>query len=84
MGARRILVPERAANPVRRDTQAKREALRLDLNPYLYLLLFLIVLGLYLFSLVKSGVESRRSREDTTLPGRRYTDPEEEPADKGE
>jgi hypothetical protein len=56
----------------------------LDLNPYLYLLLFLIVLVLYLFSLVKSGVESRRSREDTALPGRRHTDPEEEPADKGE
>jgi len=55
----------------------------LDLNPYLYFLLFLIVLGLYLFSLVKSRVE-RRSREDTTLPGRRTTDPEEEPADKGE
>jgi hypothetical protein len=56
----------------------------LDLNPYLYLFLFLIVLGLYLFSLVKSGVGRRGSREDTALPGRRCTDPEEEPADKGE
>jgi hypothetical protein len=56
----------------------------LDLNPYLYLLLFLIVLSLYLFSLVKSGVERRKGREDTTLPGGRTTDPEEEPADKGE
>ena len=56
----------------------------MDLNPYLYLLLFLIVLGLYLFSLVKSSLERRRSREDTALPGRRTTDSEEEPADKGE
>jgi hypothetical protein len=56
----------------------------LDLNPYLYLLLFLIVLSCYLFSLVKSRVERRKGREDPTLPGRRYTDPEEEPADKGE
>jgi hypothetical protein len=56
----------------------------LDLNPYFYLLLFLIVLGLYLFSLVKTSVERRRGRDDTTLPGGRHTDPEEEPADKGE
>ena len=56
----------------------------MDLNPYFYLLLFLIVLGLYLFSLVKVSIERRRSREDATLPGGRHTDPEEGPADKGE
>ena len=56
----------------------------MDLNPYLYLLLFLVVLGLYLFSLVKSSVKRRRSGEGSLLPGSRYTAPEEEPAEKDE
>jgi hypothetical protein len=55
----------------------------LNLNMLLYVVLFFIILGLFLASLVRSKAGTRRSREDTSVPGTRQTDPKDEPEDKG-
>ena len=55
----------------------------MNLNMLLYVVLFFIILGLFLASLVRSRRGTRRSREDTSVPGTRQTDPKDEPEDKG-
>jgi hypothetical protein len=49
----------------------------------LYVVLFIIILGLFLASLVRSRRGTRRSREDTSVPGRGQADLGNEPEDKG-
>ena len=60
------------------------EAIALNLNMLLYVLLFLIILALFLGSLVRCRTGAGRSREDTCIPEGRYADLEREPEDKSE
>jgi len=59
-----------------REICTKREATILDLNVYLYLLLFLILVGLLVWSLLRRERDGNRRRDDretseagTTEPG---------------
>ena len=55
----------------------------MNLNMLLYVVLFLVILGLFLRSLVRSRMGAGRSREDTSVPGTRQADLEKDPEDKG-
>ena len=68
----------------RAPVAAEPEAIILNLNMLLYVVLFLIILALFLGSLVRSRMGAGRSREGTSIPEGRCADQEEEPEDKGE
>lgn len=55
-----------------------------NLNMLLYVVLFLILLGLFLGSLVRSRIGTRASRDNAPLPVRGTDNPVEECGDKGE
>jgi len=63
-GPRLFLVREHAEPPVRRETCTKREAAILDPNVYLYLLLFLIAVGLFVRSLLRREKGGNPRRDD--------------------
>lgn len=54
----------------------------MNLNMLLYVILFIIILGLFLASLVKSR-KGRRSMEDAAVPDTRQVDPKKKPEDEG-
>ena len=56
----------------------------MDLNMLLYVVLFLIILALFLGSLVRHRLGTRRNRDDASIPGKPYPDLEREPEDRGE
>jgi hypothetical protein len=60
------------------------EAIFLNLNMLLYVVLFLIILALFLGSLVRSRMGAGRSRRNTSIPEGRCADLEKELEDKGE
>ena len=65
------------ANPAWRNKQAKQESLALDLNPLLYLLLFLFVLGLSIYSVVRKRIDENRRRDEPDLSASETAGPEE-------
>jgi len=56
----------------------------LDLNLALYLALFLLLVGLFLFSLVRRRQEEAREKDRHSEPGRGSVDPEAEDRGQGE
>ena len=55
-----------------------------NLNMLLYVALFLILLGLFLTSFLRSRTGTRASGDNTPLPGRGSDNPTEKCGDKGE
>ena len=58
--------------------------MRSNLNMLLYVALFLILLGLFLSSLLRSRTGTRASGDNTPLPGRGSENPTDGYGDKGE
>ena len=56
----------------------------MDLNLYLYLALFLLLVGLFLFSLVRRRQEEARKKDTRSTPGTAPVNPEAEDRGQGE
>jgi hypothetical protein len=58
--------------------------MRLDLNMLLYAVLFLIILGLFLLSLLRRRKEEKRIRDEADVPGRQDAAPDQKQGDRTE
>lgn len=64
------------------DSPPEKQNMRLDLNVLLYALLFLILLGLFLVSLLRRRREERRGGGDTDRTGHAEAGSEEDRAER--